>query len=323
MAAKEPYMTVWQILGIEPTDNIRAIKRAYAARSAAVHPEEHPEAFQQLHEAYQEALERAEFIKAHPPLDRQEAAEQETPQATTSQPTAPTPQQGTTQPSVPQQEAAPPSDPSPAAPFPQPEAQPSVLNQQFVRKVYDADYEKRGAVSQQTAAVMQRLYELYFSRANYADYQQLFRSPAVAELLDEPYFMQSLLQFMRQHEPDKDFFDGVFNAYGFTYYNAEEQSLRYELYRYITYIYSKKTKYRSAFRKSEKRRKREKANKICFIVFSVLYALWMLLLGVLFATDEELAGDTVMMEITFGVFYSLIALIWWTIVLAVMKKNNR
>ncbi|MDO5448329.1 MAG: J domain-containing protein [Clostridia bacterium] len=49
-------MNCWEILGIEPTDNLRDIKRAYAAKSREVHPEEHPEEFKALHEAYELAL---------------------------------------------------------------------------------------------------------------------------------------------------------------------------------------------------------------------------------------------------------------------------
>ncbi len=48
-------MNCWDILGIKPTDNLKEIKRAYAAKSREVHPEEHPEEFKQLHEAYEQA----------------------------------------------------------------------------------------------------------------------------------------------------------------------------------------------------------------------------------------------------------------------------
>ncbi len=49
-------MNCWDILGIKPTDNLKDIKRAYAAKSREVHPEEHPEEFKALHEAYELAL---------------------------------------------------------------------------------------------------------------------------------------------------------------------------------------------------------------------------------------------------------------------------
>ena len=53
-------MNIWEILGIEPTKDKKAIKRAYAAQTKVVHPEEKPEEFKQLHEAYQAALRYAE-----------------------------------------------------------------------------------------------------------------------------------------------------------------------------------------------------------------------------------------------------------------------
>ncbi len=52
-------MSNWEILGIEPTYDTRAIKRAYAAQSKLHHPETDPEGFQALYGAYQWALERA------------------------------------------------------------------------------------------------------------------------------------------------------------------------------------------------------------------------------------------------------------------------
>ena len=46
----------WKILGIEATDQIKEIKRAYAKRSKEIHPEDHPEEFMQLHNAYEQAM---------------------------------------------------------------------------------------------------------------------------------------------------------------------------------------------------------------------------------------------------------------------------
>lgn len=54
-------MDIWEILHIEPTTDRKAIRRAYAARTRVVHPEEKPEEFKMLHTAYQVALKYAEF----------------------------------------------------------------------------------------------------------------------------------------------------------------------------------------------------------------------------------------------------------------------
>lgn len=52
-------MNYWKILGISPTKDLGEIKKAYAAKSKEVHPEEHPEEFKQLHDAYLSAVKYA------------------------------------------------------------------------------------------------------------------------------------------------------------------------------------------------------------------------------------------------------------------------
>lgn len=59
--------TIWDILGIPPTSDKRAIKKAYAAKCAACHPEEHPEEFDRLHKAYTAAVKAAARIPAGTP----------------------------------------------------------------------------------------------------------------------------------------------------------------------------------------------------------------------------------------------------------------
>ena len=55
--------TPWQVLGLAgPTSDKKAIKRAYAQQVKLYHPEDHPEEFQALQAAYQEALTRATEI---------------------------------------------------------------------------------------------------------------------------------------------------------------------------------------------------------------------------------------------------------------------
>lgn len=61
-------MSIWTILGIEPSADMAAIKKAYARRAAERHPEDDPQSFQALHEAYLEALEiAATRLKRNPP----------------------------------------------------------------------------------------------------------------------------------------------------------------------------------------------------------------------------------------------------------------
>ena len=55
--------TIWTTLGIEPTKDVSAIKRAYAEKSKTCHPEEDPEGFMKLRQAYQAALDYAEGMR--------------------------------------------------------------------------------------------------------------------------------------------------------------------------------------------------------------------------------------------------------------------
>ena len=49
-------MNIWEILGIEPTRDQGALRRAYAAAAARYNPEEHPEEFLAVRQAYEQAL---------------------------------------------------------------------------------------------------------------------------------------------------------------------------------------------------------------------------------------------------------------------------
>lgn len=53
------YEKIFAVLGIDPTDDERAIKKAYAKKVKRYHPEEQPEKWQEVHHAYQRALEYA------------------------------------------------------------------------------------------------------------------------------------------------------------------------------------------------------------------------------------------------------------------------
>ena len=52
--------SIWNILGLEPTREKSAIKRAYAKKTQSCHPEDDPEGFMRLRDAYQAAMDYAQ-----------------------------------------------------------------------------------------------------------------------------------------------------------------------------------------------------------------------------------------------------------------------
>ena len=57
-------MNCWEVLGIEPTQNKKEIKKAYAKLLKQYHPEENPEEFKQIQEAYQQCLHPEQDIES-------------------------------------------------------------------------------------------------------------------------------------------------------------------------------------------------------------------------------------------------------------------
>ena len=48
--------SIWDILGIDPTTDKKKIKKAYAEKTKVYHPEDYPEEFKIVQEAYQWAM---------------------------------------------------------------------------------------------------------------------------------------------------------------------------------------------------------------------------------------------------------------------------
>ncbi|WP_240627465.1 J domain-containing protein [Thermoflavimicrobium daqui] len=57
---------IWDILGIEPTNDISVIKKAYAKKLRIYHPEDDPEGYQKLREAFDQALNQAKNSQVRP-----------------------------------------------------------------------------------------------------------------------------------------------------------------------------------------------------------------------------------------------------------------
>ncbi|WP_374352155.1 hypothetical protein [Chitinimonas sp.] len=65
----------WQVLGIAATADERDIKRAYARLLKTTRPEDDPEAFQQLRDAFEAALWAADELRRQPPVIQADGAE--------------------------------------------------------------------------------------------------------------------------------------------------------------------------------------------------------------------------------------------------------
>lgn len=62
-------MNIWNTLGIPATTDIVQIKRAYAEKARECHPEEHPQEYEILHQAYKSAVQFAKTKKLQVPLN--------------------------------------------------------------------------------------------------------------------------------------------------------------------------------------------------------------------------------------------------------------
>ncbi|MDE6620367.1 MAG: J domain-containing protein, partial [Lachnospiraceae bacterium] len=66
---------IWKILGIEPSHDTAAIKRAYAKQTRQYHPEENPEMFLRLRKAYQAAMDFCDSFQQSERAPEQELIE--------------------------------------------------------------------------------------------------------------------------------------------------------------------------------------------------------------------------------------------------------
>lgn len=86
-------MNFWNILGIPPQADLEAIRAAYAEKARACHPEEAPEEFETLHEAYRAAMAQARQWRSRPAEAEPAAPEPDLPAPAEEQSSAPEPEE--------------------------------------------------------------------------------------------------------------------------------------------------------------------------------------------------------------------------------------
>jgi hypothetical protein len=178
---------IWDILEIAPTTDAQRIKSAYAAQSRKYHPEEDPETWQRVNEAYRAALEYVKWA------NYRDAA-------------------GTI--AVP---VAPPRSQAPVAPPPEPEEEPEPvpegnrfdfdrLEEEEPEPVPEGnrfDFDRLETEVRRSDAVedaLRRVRELlasFFGRNELWRWDELFASPEFLQVKDDPAFLDGFAEMLR------------------------------------------------------------------------------------------------------------------------------
>lgn len=196
-------MSIWEELGIERTDNMREIKRAYAAKLKLVHPEEHPKEFQELHEAYKLALNIAKYHSNMPKRQDPPAAEK-----IEKSPVAEKAEQGNV------------FDFTSSGDKSDEEANDDTVNNR--EKQFDFDKAIRRNALKHDNEVMEKaeivlknaadLYnkKLFVSKKNWIE---IFNSDTVEEIRYEPIFIRELCRFLKSHRISENMANAIFSSF--------------------------------------------------------------------------------------------------------------
>lgn len=188
-------MTIWEELGISRTNDMRQIKKAYAEKSKLVHPEEHPEAFRRLHEAYREAVNIARFqsnaVKFQDNSEKSTLSEQLDFSKTETLKALENDESGEIDFNQVYQEHS--------------NAQPRLENEfDFDGVIKRNDLKHNNEIMEKTEIIMRKMSELYnrkkFADENERSWLNIFDTDLFYEIRYEPIFMQELCLFFKTYK---------------------------------------------------------------------------------------------------------------------------
>lgn len=195
------HLNIWNELGISPTKNVREIKKAYAAKSKLVHPEEHPEEFQKLHDAYKAALDIANSnVSFSPPAVKAEPTEQKIPE----------PVRATIEEEEHSLDFSKISKENKTDEETEPE-QNFDFNDAIQRNSLRHDNE----IMEKTEVVIKNINAVYYKRLydREVDWINVFCTDDVAEIMHEPIFLKELCRFLNSHRVYENLANVIFKSF--------------------------------------------------------------------------------------------------------------
>lgn len=237
-------MNIWKELGISKTNDVREIKKAYAKRSKLVHPEEHPEEFQQLHRAYREALRLAKSRNPLPVMDSEDTSK---PYADTQNKASANEHGENIHLHENKHDSADELDFNAARK--KDETDEIGFEEDFAKEqtepeeVFDfqASFEKNtlrhnNTIMEKTEPIIKKANELYYSKASDSekDWLAIFTDPAVREIQTEPIFLKELCRFLTTHKIYENISGAIYKAFHLGSIDLESAGELEELYRLIS-----------------------------------------------------------------------------------------
>lgn len=199
-------MNCFTVLGIEPTTEKKKIKRAYAAKSREFHPEEHPEEFQRIHDAYEEALAWAE-------RNVESEVEQQMPEEPQQMEMGAAEQEKAVESSAQYEELPVHSDEDSEESFQEEEAGEPPIQLEEDSEVWDSDWtrqfqnmadasERQGADDREIRKIMEQCISLYLNekeRNKLYHWKDILEEPAYREYFRTKTFVESWYHFLDTH----------------------------------------------------------------------------------------------------------------------------